>query len=785
MSDAGPVHYTRHRTASAEPALPAEGTSTTAATAAEGGAHPTAPRLRRPVAFVVSRFPKVTETFILREIEELERQGRPVRLVPLLEHRDEVVQPRARPWVEEALYTPFLSGAILRENVAAFREHPVRYLRILGRVVVGSASGLRALAGAVSLFPKAVFLGRRLAREGVGHIHAHFATHPATVAHIASAFTGVPYSFTAHAHDIFLASSRPLLKQKVRAASFVRAISDYNRRFLEARYGAARGKVRVVHMGLDPSDYQRAAVHPARIVCVASLRPYKGITTLIEACARPPLRERSFELLLVGDGPQRGRLTRRVRRLGLEDRVHLLGVRTEDEVSELLSTAELFVHPSCVTRAGWMDGIPVALMEAMATGVPVVSTWVSGIPELLAHGEAGRLVFPSNPDELAEALAALLADPDAAAAMAERGRRMVEEHFGLEHCVGQLAELLDRHSVEAPAVADTVTRALRAEGPEAQVALRRLHERPDSTVAEVSVTGPPGAGRRERVVKVHREVTGAERTAEQRATVEFDTVRLLGRDGRPDGSAAPPVPTALSLARQEAALVLERVAARPLDERIRRWRRHGRRELERRLVPSVRAAGVWLRWFQDRTRVAPTGGCWDIAAGVRARALDDLASVESRLPPGLAKRAGGVLDACDPACVARGHAPVGHHCDFWPGNVLEADAQVTVIDFEGFRHGLPYQDVARFLVHLDLALARPWLATCGTRAETAFLDGYGAGDDLDGELWTLCLSAEALALLARDAEGTRGGGTGPSAWWRARRAVSWLERAVSGDGGPP
>jgi colanic acid/amylovoran biosynthesis glycosyltransferase len=736
-------------------------------------------KVRQPVAVVVSRFPKITETFILREIEALERLGQPVRLVPLLEHRDPVVHPRALPWVEEALYTPFLSGPILRENLAALREGPAYYLRTLLRVVIGSASGLRALAGAVTLFPKAVYLGRRLADEGVGHVHAHFATHPATVAHVASAFSGIPYSFTAHAHDIFLASSRPLLGSKIRAAAFVRTISDYNRRFLEARYPTARDRMHVIHMGLDPTKYRRHSVHPGRVLCVASLRAYKGIETLITACDRAPLRDRTFELLLVGDGPQRARLTRQVRRLGLEDRVRLLGARTEDEVTELLATAELFVHPSCVTRSGWMDGIPVALMEAMATGVPVVSTWVSGIPELVGDRDSGRLVFPSNPDELAEVLAGLLDDPQAARTMGERGRRAVRERFELDGCATQLIQVLERHSLEPPSPAEAIERVVRAHlNPRAQVSLRRLHQRPDSTVAEVSVLDPGGGDPKAWVVKIHRELHAAERTAAERATVEFETLRLL-EDGRHGGAAPiPPAPPAVALVAEEGALILGRVPAVPLDERIRAWRRRGTRVLEQRLLPSARAAGLWLRWFQDLTRPAVTGCCEEIVAHVRERALEDLAFAEARLSRSVAERTRAMLESCDPASVGAGRVPVGHHCDFWPGNVLEIDSHISVIDFEGFRPGLAYQDAGRFMVHLDLALARPWLAGSRERVRAAFLAGYGSVEDQDRELWSLCVASEALALLARQANGRRTRRSLLSTW-RSRPVVRWLDWALA------
>jgi hypothetical protein len=276
---------------------------------------------------------------------------------------------------------------------------------------------------------------------------------------------------------------------------------------------------------------------------------------------------------------------------------------------------------------------------------------------------------------------------------------------------------------------------------------------------------------------VHRDVSGAERTAEERARVEFDTLRLLREKGRENGHGTPPVPAALDFVRRDAALVLERVAAAPLDERIRRWRRLGPEEFERRLVPSVRAAGEWLRWFQECTSGAGGDRCREVAEGLRERALSDLSRAEKSLARRLKERTRAVLGDLDVSRVADGTSSVGHHCDFWPGNVLEADGQVSVIDFEGFRSGLPYQDLAHFLVHLDLVLHRPGLASSATRARRALLEGYGTNGCPDSEEWTLCLSAEALALMTRDA-----GENGLLARLRIRCASRWLERAIDGEG---
>ena len=197
-------------------------------------------KVRAPIAVLVSRFPLITETFILREIIELERQGQGVVLVPMIRESPAVVHEEAKPWIARAVYTPWLSTQIVAANLRAIATKPVTYLSLLLWVL----PRLKALA----LFPKSVYLAECLRRMDVGHLHAHFATHPATMARIISRLTGIPFSFTAHAHDIFL--DRALLREKIRDAAFIRSISQFNCAFLENLYAEARGKIEVVHVGV-------------------------------------------------------------------------------------------------------------------------------------------------------------------------------------------------------------------------------------------------------------------------------------------------------------------------------------------------------------------------------------------------------------------------------------------------------------------------------------------------------------------------------------------------------
>ncbi len=309
-------------------------------------AAPATPELvsvRRPVAVLVSRFPLVTETFILREIDALERQGQPVVLVPLLRERPDVVHPEARPWIDRALYTPYLSPTIAKANLRALANRPAVYLGTLLRLVRGTARSPSMLVRSLVLFPKAVALAEELTQRGVHHLHAHFATHPATVAWTISRLSSLTFSFSAHAHDLFVDAT--FLAQKVRAARFVRTISDFNRRWLLERWPEATDKIGVVPMGIPTERYRErhgseAAGNDAdtpEILCVAALKPYKGIPILLQACELLRDRGIEFRCRVIGEGPERAELEKEIGRRRLGSRVELLGAQTQQEVARRLS----------------------------------------------------------------------------------------------------------------------------------------------------------------------------------------------------------------------------------------------------------------------------------------------------------------------------------------------------------------------------------------------------------------------------------------------------------------
>lgn len=395
------------------------------------------------IAYVVSRFPDPSETFVLRELIAVQRrEGVDVELFVLFPPKHAFVQPGAEPWVQRACQSS--AADALAGTLWWVARRPVRLTRALASVLVGHWRSPARLGRALVAFAVAAGHARTMRRLRIEHVHAHFATYPALAAWLAGRLLDVPYSFTAHAHDIYVDQLH--LKTLVREAKAIAAISEFNRSFL-APFGAGRDTpVHVVRCGVTPSAYEfhpRAlpAEGPVRAICVATLDELKGHTVLLDALASGAPGLERVSLDLVGDGPLEGSLRVQVAALGLKDRVRFQGTRSQLEVAEMLEAADVFVLASVVASNGRMDGIPVALMEALAAGLPVIASRLSGIPELVRDGETGLLARPGDAADLASAFQRLLDDPDAAIARARAGRRLIEEEFDIERSADRMLEL--------------------------------------------------------------------------------------------------------------------------------------------------------------------------------------------------------------------------------------------------------------------------------------------------------------------------------------------------------
>src|SRR5712691_4797457 len=395
------------------------------------------PRVRR-VAYVVSRFPKLTETFVLYELLAVQRHGIEVELYPLLREPEPVVHPESQEWIERAHYQPFLSGPILRSQLWFLLHRPSAYLGALLLLVRATLGSANYLFGGLAVFPKVAHAARLMERHGVEHVHCHFANHPAAAGFLIRRLTGIPYSFTAHGSDLH--RDRHMLREKVREAAFVVAISDYNRRMIVEECGGFGEKVVVTHCGVDEAVFRPRGRAPAggfTVLCVASLDPVKGHRHLVEAIGL--LGDLDLVCLCVGGGPLRERIEAQIAEQGLAERVLLLGPKERREVVELLREADLFITASVLTPQGDREGIPVALMEAMATGLPVVASRISGIPELVDDGRSGLLVPPGDAEALAAAIRRLHDDPALRERLGAAARERIQAGFDLRRNAAAVA----------------------------------------------------------------------------------------------------------------------------------------------------------------------------------------------------------------------------------------------------------------------------------------------------------------------------------------------------------
>lgn len=398
------------------------------------------------VAYMMSRFPTLTETFVSNEILAVERQGVKVEIYPLMRGRDEVVQPSAAQLAARANYLPLFGIGVLASHVRFIRRRPRQYLTSLVHLIRDNLGKRKLLVAALVVFLKAVHAANLMSQANIDHVHGHFARHAALAGLIITRLTGITYSFTAHGSDIHV--DRRMLCRKLGEASFAVAISDFNRIVMEDECGAtARAKVKVLHCGVDTELFRprvgdrESSRGPLRILCVGTLHEVKGHVHLISACALLRDMGIDFSCRLVGRGPDEESIRRMIERLGLQDQVKLVGALPRDAVIEELHQANVLATPSVRSARGQREGIPVALMEAMSCGLPVVASRLSGIPELVADDQNGLLVTPGDAQELAQALSRLAIDPELRRRLGEEGRRSIERDFDLHVNAGRLVAM--------------------------------------------------------------------------------------------------------------------------------------------------------------------------------------------------------------------------------------------------------------------------------------------------------------------------------------------------------
>jgi colanic acid/amylovoran biosynthesis glycosyltransferase len=395
------------------------------------------------VAYLLKMYPRLSETFVLSELLELERQGLRLHVFSLKRPDDGVFHADVARLRARVTYLPESPRLDPRAFAAAHRQlcagDPRRYAAAL------AAALTRRRGTAVKHFLQAGIIARALPRLGIAHVHAHFASGPAAVALHLHRLTGISYSLTAHAKDIYIDGiDEAALAAKLRSARFAVTVSDYNRRHLSQLESEQR-LVRIYN-GLDLERFSPNGAQPddpPLVLGVGRLIEKKGFADLVHACALLRDGGHRFRCAIVGKGQLGSELRALVRRHGLAGVVELPGPLPQERVLALYRRASVVVAPCVVGSDGNRDGLPTVLIEAMAAGVPVVATDVTGIPELVQDGRTGMLVPQHDPQAIANAIESIVADRYAAAALARAARERVEREFDRRRNVAQLRSLLE------------------------------------------------------------------------------------------------------------------------------------------------------------------------------------------------------------------------------------------------------------------------------------------------------------------------------------------------------
>jgi glycosyltransferase involved in cell wall biosynthesis len=392
-------------------------------------------------AYLFERFPSFGQTFCYREVAELDRQGITPPIFSIRNPKDEPPQDWDARIVSRVHYLPeeeellddvrraSKKGKLTSEIVAALDEWGRRtdFLRLY----------------------QAVYVGLRLQQLGVRHVHAHFAGMAARTAFWIHKFFSMSFSFTAHANDIFAPRDFEIALDKlVDTARVIVTETDYAAQFLRERFPERSDRIHRIYNGLNLVEFGHTnfSSSPPLIVAVGRLIAKKGFADLIRACGLLAKSGKSFQCEIIGEGPLENELQAQIEQLDLQNRVALSGAKPQWEVRERLSAASVFVLPSVVDAQGGMDNLPTVIMEAMATGLPVISTEIGGIPEMIVQNETGLLVQLGDAGALAGAIERVISDPSLARELGQAAYARAQRLFSIEQNVRELCAVINAGS---------------------------------------------------------------------------------------------------------------------------------------------------------------------------------------------------------------------------------------------------------------------------------------------------------------------------------------------------
>jgi glycosyltransferase involved in cell wall biosynthesis len=405
------------------------------------------------VAYLTHTYPVYSTTFSIDEVAQMRERGVRLTVFSIKKPRASLVTDALQPELERTSFVrPVPITRLLRANLRVAIQQPISYPRTALRCIRANAVNvLQCLKGALH-FLEAVELGERLVEQRYECLHVQFADTAATYAAVIYCLHQLPFSVAVHAHDIFEHRfTGRLIAFRIGDAAWIRVISDFNLNYLQQRTGINAKRMEVVRCGIDLSKLRRSRSREngsrALIVSVGRLVPYKGHDVLIRACRQ--LKDWGVDTAckIVGDGTERKMLADLIEELDLTDNVELVGVLPHNEICQMLEAATVFALACRRADDGAMDGIPVAMMEAMAMELPVVTTAISGIPELVEHNQTGLIAAVDDAMDLGRRIQDVITDSTLAERLGRNAREKVETEFN-QRIIG--AVLADRICISSP-----------------------------------------------------------------------------------------------------------------------------------------------------------------------------------------------------------------------------------------------------------------------------------------------------------------------------------------------
>ena len=396
------------------------------------------------IAYVVKMFPRLSETFILNEMLELERQGMEIVIFSLKKPNEGKFHPQLSDLKAPVFYLedldtrkwPSWLGDVW-SNLSPSKDN---LWKLMDRALAETDSSM------MDQILWSAWIAARLNELGVRHIHAHFASIPSTLAYFATNIASIPFSFTAHAKDIYVYDMQEhLLAEKLVSAKFVVTVTEYNKNYiLEHNPDLDPDNIKVIRNGValeDNNNFPEDLRESNLILGAGRLVPKKGFDTLLEACAILKNRNADFKCLVVGNGSNADLLIKKRLELNLESDVEFAGAKTQDEILDIMHRATLLCLPCRIAEDGNRDALPTVILEALAHGLPVVSTDISGIPEIIDSGVDGTLINPDDPQTLADAISKLLKSPELRRKYSDAGRIKASSLFEISKNVAKLKKL--------------------------------------------------------------------------------------------------------------------------------------------------------------------------------------------------------------------------------------------------------------------------------------------------------------------------------------------------------